>query len=371
MRIGLPKEIKEGEHRVSIIPSNVKELVNNGHSVVVEKGAGIAAGFRDDEYIAAGASMVDSEKAVFKEAEFIIKVKEILPDEFNLLEEDKVLFTYIHSENRRMQAEALLNSKVIAFAYENVKDKNSGFPLLLPMSRMAGQVGFLVGINNSFTTSGGLGNIVCGDPGIKPMKIVVLGAGNVGLEVAKLGVALNAEVIMMDVNLKRLKDIIDSMLPKVRTVYSNQDNISKEIADADIVYNSVKWFPGLKLITRDMLKLMKRNSLIVDIDAEPGGAIETSQYTTFDNPVVTVDGVRHIGIPNLPSAVSTSASMALSNATLPYIMQIANKGWSKAAKENEELKCGLNFIKGELTFKETAEAHGMKYEDVDKLLREF
>lgn len=371
MRIGIPKEIKHGEFRVSMIPSNVHVLVENGNEVFVEKSAGLVAGFTDEMYKNAGAEILPSEKEIFESAEFIVKVKEILPEEFGFLSEDRIIFTYIHSANRRAQTEALLNSKVIAFAYEDVKNKNGEFPLLIPMSRMAGQIGLFVGINNSFTSTGGLGKIVCGDPGIKPMKIVVLGSGNVGLEVAKLAIALNAEVVMIDVNLERLKNIIDTMLPNVRTVFSNKDNISREIADADIVYNAVKWFPGLKLITRDMLKLMKQNSLIVDIDAEPGGAIETSQYTTFENPVVNVDGIRHIGIPNLPSAVSQSASIALSNATLPYILEIANKGWAKAAKDNYSLRCGLDFVKGELTFKETADVHGMLFTNVEEILWKY
>ncbi len=363
MKIGLPKEIKENEFRVAMIPSNVRKLVDAGHEVYVEKDAGKAAGYTDDMYEAAGAAIVENEAEVFKTADLIIKVKEILPSEFDLLEERHTLFTYIHSANRRPQTEALLKSKCVALAYEDVMDKNGHFPLLEPMSRMAGEVGLLTGVFYSFTTTGGAGKLICGNPGIKPMKIVIFGAGNVGVSAARLAMGLNADVVLMDTDLKKLEDVIANKLPGVRTLFSNKANVEQEIKDADIVFNCVKWFPGLTIISRDMLKLMQPNSLIVDIDAEPGGAIETSQYTTHADPWFVVDGIRHIGIANLPSAVANSASAALSNATIKYIMDLANKGWKKATMEDEELRYGLDFVKGYLTFKDTAEAFGIELTD--------
>ena len=363
MKIGLPKEIKENEYRVAIIPSNVGVLVNAGHEVYVQKDAGAAAGYTDAMYEAVGATILETEPEVWKAADLIIKVKEMLPSQFDLLEERHTLFTYIHSSNRRPQTEALLNSKCVALAYEDVKDENGRFPLLEPMSRMAGEVGLLTGIFYSFTTEGGLGKLVCGNPGIKPMKIVIFGAGNVGVSAARLGLGLNADVVLMDIDLKKLEDVIANKLPGVRTLYSNRANVEQEIKDADIVFNCVKWFPGLKIITRDMLKLMQPKSLIVDIDAEPGGAIETSQYSTHENAVFEVDGIRHIGIANLPSAVANSASAALSNATIKYIMALANKGWKQATMDDESLRYGLDFVKGYLTFKDTADAFDIPLTD--------
>lgn len=360
MKIGLPKEIKEQEYRVAIVPSNVRKLVDVGHEVFVEKNAGLAAGFTDDDYRAAGAEILADCASVFREAELIVKVKEILPEEFGLLQEKHILFTYIHSANRRPETEELLKSKCVAFAYEDVMDDKGRFILLEPMSRMAGEVGLLTGIFYGFTTEGGTGKLVCGAPGIKPMKIVIFGAGNVGTAAARMASGLGANIVLMDTNIEKLEKVMEFSLPGVETCYSNRSNVEREIRDADLVLNCVKWFPGLKIITRDMLPLMKRGSLIVDIDAEPGGAIETSQYSTHKDPVFEVDGIRHIGIPNLPSSVANAASEALSNATVDFIREIADKGWKKAAMEDKALSCGLDFVKGYLTFKDTADAFGIE-----------
>lgn len=371
MNIGLLKEIKENEYRVAIVPGNVSRLVRSGHTVYVEKDAGLEAGFSNADYEKAGAVILDTAKEVYDSATLIIKVKEILPQEFDLLKEDHIIFTYIHSANRLPQTKALLDHKVVAFAYEDVKDDKGRYPLLEPMSILAGQTGLQVGLFHSFTTSCGSGKIVCGAPGVKPMKIVILGAGNVGLSAGKLACGLGADVVLMDTNLDRMRDIREYILPQAKTVFSNHDNIVEEIADADMVLNCVKWFPGLRLISRDMLKGMKPNSLIVDIDAEPDGAIETSRYTTHDDPVFVVDGIRHIGIPNLPSAVANTASAFLSNATIPYIAELAEKGWHQAACDNPFLICGLDFVKGLLTFKPTAEAFDLPYVDVHDALARF
>lgn len=372
MKIGLLKEIKENEYRVAIIPSNVAKLVEAGHIVYVEHDAGTAAGFTDDMYIEKGGVILDDAEQIYKEAEFIVKVKEVLPQEFDLLEEKHTIFTYIHSANRRPQTEALLNSKCVAFAYEDVRDKNTGRQVLLePMSRIAGEIGLLTGVFYSFTTEGGLGRLICGNPGIKPMKIVIFGAGFVGVAAARLAVRLNADVVLMDTDIRKLESVMDNQLEHVRTCYSNKANIEKEISDADLVINAVKWFPGLRLISKEQLKLMQSNALIVDIDAEPNGGIETSRYTTHENPVYYVEGIRHICIANLPSSVANTASAALSNATIGYIMEIADKGWKQAAADNENLKYGLDFVKGNLTFKDTADAFNIKLVDKELFLNEF
>lgn len=371
MRIGLPKEIKENEFRVAISPANAKRLTALGHEVFVETDAGLAAGFSDEQYSAAGCQIASDEKTVFEKAELIVKVKEILPQEFDYLDEKHTLITYIHSANRLPQTQALLESKAVAFAYEDVRDENGRFPLLEPMSRLAGEVGLLNGVFYSFTTTGGLGKIVCGNPGIRPMKIVILGAGNVGMAAARLAVKLNADVILMDTDIGKLDYAASVALPGVRTVFSNHANIVKEIKDADLVINAVKWFPGLRLISRDMLKGMQPNALIVDIDAEPNGAIETCRYSTHEDPIFVVDGIRHMGIPNLPSSVANAASEALSNATIPYIEEIAQKGWKRAAMENSRLIHGLDFVKGYLTFRDTAEAFGIELTDKEKVFEMF
>lgn len=363
MIIGIPKEIKEQEYRVSMIPANVERLVKSGHQVYVEKNAGKAAGFSDVQYEKAGANILETEKEIFEQCELVIKVKEILPCEFNYLKSNQILFTYIHSANRRPQTDAILNSKMVAFAYEDVKDDGGRFPLLEPMSKLAGEVGALTGIFYSFASNGGSGKSVCGTPGVAPMKVVIFGAGNVGLAAAKLTAGMNANVVLMDTNVRRLDDILQNTPPNISTVYSNEYNVRREIRNADIVINAVKWFPGLRILTREMLSEMEPNSMIVDIDAEPDGAIETCRYSTHSEPVYYVDGIRHICIPNLPSSVANTASCALSNATIPYILQIANKGWKKAAIENNSLRQGLDFIKGTLTFKDTAEAFDMEYKD--------
>ena len=363
MRIGLPKEIKEQEYRVAIIPSNVGKLVDAGHEVFVEKNAGAAAGYPDSEYIAVGAKMVESEKECFEKAELICKVKEILPSEFGLLKEDQILFTYIHSANRRPETDELLNSKCIGFAMEDMLDNRGHYVLLEPMSRIAGEIGLLTGLFYSQSTQGGAGKSIGGSIGVKPMKIVIFGAGNVGVAAARLALGMNADVVLMDTDLLKLEDVLANKLPNVRTCFSNKANVTKEIKDADIILNCVKWFPGLTIISKEMLDVMQPNSMIVDIDAEPGGAIESSQYTTHENPVFYEKGIRHIGIPNLPSSVANTASAALSNASIRYIKEIADKGWKKACQEDKCLEYGLDFVKGYLTFIDTSEAFGIELTD--------
>lgn len=371
MIIGIPKEIKEGEFRVSIIPSNVKKLVDAGHKVIVETNAGALGCFTNEEYKDAGAEIATNMYEVYEKAELIVKVKEILPEEFGLLKENHIIMTYIHSANRLPQTKALLDKKVVAFAYEDVQDENNEFPLLVPMSEVAGDVGLLVGVYNLFNTNGGNGKLVCGAPGADNVNIVIFGAGNVGLRAAKLGIGLGADVTLIDTNIKRMREVETYLLPQAKTLFSNKANVIKAISNADLVINAVKWFPGLTILSRDMLKYMKPNSLIVDIDAEPGGAIETSQYSTHDNPVFVVDGIRHIGIPNLPSAVSNTSSTVLSNATIPYVLEVANKGWLKAAKENKNLIHGLDFVKGDLTFKPTADTFNLPYVNVIDALAKY
>ncbi len=371
MIIGVPKEIKEGEYRVSITPSNVKLLIKNNHKVVIETNAGLSANFIDEQYKELGAEIVSNIEEVYSKSELIVKVKEVLYEEFELLQDNHIIMTYIHSANRLPQTKALLDSRVVAFAYEDVKDEYGKFPLLVPMSEIAGDVGLLIGIYNLFNTNGGNGKLVCGAPGVENTNIVIFGAGNVGIRAAKLGIGLGADVTLMDTDIKRMSEVKSYLLPEAKTLYSNDRNVIKAISSADLVINAVKWFPGLRILSRDMLQHMNPNSLIVDIDAEPGGSIETSKYSSHSEPVYVVDGIRHICIPNLPSAVANTASKVLSNSTIPYILEVANKGWLKASMDNRNLIKGLDFVKGLLTFKPTAEAFDLEYIDVNKAISKF
>lgn len=371
MKIGLPKEIKEQEYRVAIIPSNVSKLVDMGHTVYVEHDAGKMAGYSDEEYKAAGAILVDSEKEVFEKADLITKVKEILPSEFGLLKENHILFTYIHSSTRRPETEDIMNSKCIAFAMEDMKDPRGRFPLLEPMSRIAGEMAFTLGYFYSLATQGGNGVAINGASGVKPAKVVIFGCGFVGTSAAKLACGLNADVVVMDVNTDKMQDLMENKLPHCRTKYSNKQNVIEEIKDADIVLNCTKWFKGLTIISRDMLKYMKPNAIIVDADAEPHGAIETAEFTTHEDPIKVVDGIRHICIPNLPSAVSHTSSATLSNASIDYIAMIANKGWKKAVLENTTLENGLDFARGYLTWIDTAESLNIPLTDKKWIYENF
>lgn len=371
MKIGISKEIKDGEFRVSIIPMGVAKLTSEGHEVIIETNAGLASGISDTDYKNAGAKIVNDMKSVYEQSEMILKVKEILPAEYELLKEGQIIFTYIHSANRPEETQVLLDKKIIAFAYEDIMDKNGKFPLLVPMSEIAGAVGCLMGVYNMFNTNGGNGILIGGTPGVEPAKVLVLGAGNVGIGAARYALNLGADVTIADVNIERMKEVEDSILPNVKTLYSSKQNIIKNLKDTDLIINAVKWFPGLTIISRDMLKYMKRKSLIVDIDCEPKGAIETCRYSTHEDPVYEVDGIRHCCVPNLPSAVARTASFALSNATISYVTEIANKGWLKAAKDNKLLRTGLDFVNGYLTFKDTANVQNRIYTQVEKVLEKY
>lgn len=354
MIIGVPKEIKEGEYRVAISPENAQRLVRKGHTVLIQSGAGTAAGMEDSDYGNAGAAIVPDSETLYKEAEMLLKIKELMPSEYDLMRERQILFAYIHSAIRPEKTQMLLDKQIIGFACEDIQLENGQFPLLAPMSEIAGEVGMIMGIYHNMTTNGGAGNLIGGAPGVEPAKVVILGAGHAGLGAARYAHALGADVTILDVNLDRLRDIRSHILTSIKTLYSNDTNIRRLLPDTDILVNAVKWVPGLTLVSRSMLSLMKKNALIVDVDCEPGGAIETCAFTTHDNPIFEVDGVRHFCVPNLPSAVARTASYAFTNVTFPYIEQIADKGWEGAARENSVLRSGLDFALGHLLFETTA-----------------
>lgn len=367
MIIGVPKEIKPGECRVSLSNANTASLKDKGHKIIVETGAGLAAGITDGRYAEAGAEIAPDIKSVYNRAEMVLKVKEILPAEYELLREGQIIFTYIHSANRREQTEVLLRKKIIGIAYEDIMLDNKTFPLLTPMSEIAGEVGLLMGVMLMFSTNGGSGILPGGVAGVCPAKIVILGAGHAGMGAARRALGLGADVTVMDVNLDRLREI-QAQYPAIKTLYSQPAAIAQILPETDLLLNAVKWRPGLTLVTRSMLGLMKKDALIMDVDCEPHGAIETAEYTSHAEPVKIIEGIRHCCIPNLPAAAAKTATQALSNATLPYVMEIAEKGWRQAIQTNSAIQRGTGFAKGYLTFQPTAKAHGLVYTPITSIL---
>ncbi|MGD8334401.1 MAG: alanine dehydrogenase [Desulfobacterales bacterium] len=373
MIIGVPREIKKNEHRVSITPPAVDALVSRGHQIIIETQAGAGSGISDADYTAAGANLAADARTVYQKAEMILKVKELFPQEFDFLREGQIIFTYIHSANNPEETQAFLDKKVIAIAYEDIETDDGRCPLLTPMSEIAGEVGLLMGVYHMFTTSGGSGILIGGAVGSQPAKVAILGAGNVGIGAARYAVGLGADVTLLDIDLERLRDVRQTMLPGIKTVYLNQFNVRQMLPGIDLLINAVKWPPRSDehIVTREMLKLMKTDSLIVDISCDPAGAIETCVPTSHDQPTYVVDGIRHYCVDNLPSAVAKTASDALSNASLPYVLKIADKGWPAAIKEDISLRRGLGFALGHLTFKPTAIAQNRPYTSAEEIIEMF
>ncbi len=371
--IGVPREIKKNEHRVSITPPAIDALVSRGHQIIIETQAGAGSGISDADYTAAGANLAADARTVYQKAEMILKVKELFPQEFDFLREGQIIFTYIHSANNPEETQALLDKKVIAIAYEDIETDDGRCPLLTPMSEIAGEVGLLMGVYHMFTTSGGSGILIGGAVGSQPAKVAILGAGNVGLGAARYAVGLGADVTLLDIDLERLRDVRQTILPGIKTVYLNQYNVRQILPGVDLLINAVKWPPQSDdhIVTREMLKLMKTDSLIVDISCDPAGAIETCVPTSHDEPTYVVDSIRHYCVDNLPSAVSKTASDALSNASLQYVFKIADKGWLAAIKEDISLRRGLGFALGHLTFKPTAIAQNRPYTSAEEIIEMF
>jgi alanine dehydrogenase len=371
--IGVPREIKKNEYRVSMTLPAVDALVSGGHQIIVETRAGAGSGIADAHYTAAGANLAPDARTVYRKAEMILKVKELFPQEFDLLRDGQIIFTYIHSANNPLETQALLDKKVIAIAYEDIETDDGRCPLLTPMSEIAGEVGLIMGVYHMFTTTGGSGVLIGGAVGSQPAKVAILGAGNVGIGAARYATGLGADVTLLDIDLERLRQIRQKMLPGIKTVYLNQYNVRQMLPAIDLLINAVKWPPQSDehIVTREMLKLMKTDSLIVDISCDPAGAIETCVPTSHDQPTYVVDGIRHYCVDNLPSAVAKTASDALSNASLPYVLKIADIGWLAAIKADVSLRRGLGFAFGHLTFKPTAMAQNRPYTSVDEIIEMF
>lgn len=365
MKIGVPKEIKDHEYRVGMTPANVEQFVSLGHSIMVQSQAGEKIGFSDEDYIAAGAQIAISIEDVYSFADMIIKVKEPQEKEYSLLKEDQILFCYLHLAPDPKQTAALIDRKVVGIAYETIHDDKKRLPLLTPMSEIAGRISIQAGANALQMAQGGRGVLLGGVPGVGPGKVVIIGGGIVGTQAATMAIGLGADVVIMDNNLERLRELDFNFGSRLKTVFSNPHNIAEEIKSADLVVGAVL-IPGKKapkLITKDMLKLMKKGSVVVDVAIDQGGCFETSIPTTHSNPTYVVDDVVHYCVANMPGACARTATIALTNATMPYALILANKGYQRALEEHPELLDGLNVCHGKVTY--AGVAHDLGYDFVD------
>lgn len=371
MIIGVPKEIKNNENRVGLTPAGVSAFAKAGHKVFVQSTAGSGSGFSDDEYKKAGATMLKTIAEVYKKAEMIIKVKEPIKEEYALIREGQLLFTYFHFASYEPLTKAMIKSKAVCLAYETVEKKDRSLPLLVPMSEVAGRMSVQEGAKFLEKPMGGRGILLGGVPGVKPAEVLVLGGGIVGTQAAIMAAGLGADVTIMDISLPRLREL-DNILPKnVKTVYSNEYNIREMITHSDLIVGAVL-IPGAKaphLITKDMLKTMRPGTVLVDVAVDQGGCFETTRATTHEKPTYVIDEVIHYCVANMPGAVPYTSTLALTNATLPYALQLANKGWKKACADNEELRLGLNVVGGKVVYKGVAEAFNLKYNDVMEVLK--
>jgi alanine dehydrogenase len=368
--IGVPKEIKNNEFRVGMTPGGVREFVAHSHPVLVEKAAGEGSSFTDEEYVAAGATLVETAAEVFAKADMIVKVKEPQPAEIEMLRPGQILYTYLHLAPDYEQTVGLIKSGAVCIAYETVELPNHSLPLLAPMSEVAGRMAAQVGATYLQKPFGGRGVLMGGVPGVLPANVVVLGAGVVGINAAYIACGMGAHVSVLDVNLDRLRYIDELWGNRMRTVYSSKHNIEEAVYAADLVIGAVL-LPGAKtpwLITKDMLPNMKRGSVVVDVSVDQGGCIETTHATTHLDPTFFVDGVLHYGVANMPGAVPNTSTLALTNATLRYGLAIADKGWKKAVADDAALAKGVNVLDGKITYRAVADAHGMDHVALESLL---
>jgi len=370
MIIGVPREIKSHENRVGVVPSGVELLVGNGHTVLVENNAGIGSGFHNEAYLAAGATIVETASDVYGGADMIVKVKEPIAPEYDLIREGQVLFTYFHFAASRELTDAIVKSKAVAIAYETVVDRDGSLPLLIPMSEVAGRMAPQEGAKYLEKTFGGRGVLLGGIPGTSPANVIVLGGGIVGMNAAKIAAGFGARVTIFDRSLPRLRYLDDVMPKNVQTLLSTPPAIRQAVMRADLVIGAVL-IPGAKapyLVTRDMLSTMPAGSVIVDVAVDQGGCVETTRPTTHADPVYTVDGVVHYCVANMPGAVPFTSTIGLTNATLPYMLQLADLGYEEALSRNAGLRAGLNVVDGKITHQGVAEAFDMEYTSLEEVL---
>lgn len=370
MRIGVPTEIKDNEYRVGMTPPGVSDLVQNGHQVFVQKGAGNGSGFADEEYVAAGGKILPDADAVYNEAEMIVKVKEPIEADLKRLKDGQLLFTYLHLAPVPDLTKALLDKKITGIAYETIVDRRGGLPLLTPMSEVAGRMSVHVGAYYLHKPNNGRGVLLGGVPGTLPADVAIIGGGVVGTNAAKMALGLGARVTILDTNLDRLRYLDDIFGGTVQTLASNHAHIAEAARRADLLIGGVL-IPGAaapKLVTREMIGDMKKGSVIVDVAIDQGGCVEGARPTTHSNPVYEVDGVVHYMVANMPGAVPRTSTIALTNATLPYTRMLANLGYEKAVRESSGLAEGVNVYKGEITYEAVASSQGRKYTALSSLL---
>jgi alanine dehydrogenase len=368
--VGLPKEIKDNEYRVGLTPAGVRALTDAGHKVVVERSAGEGSGFEDELYQRAGATILDSPDDIWAEGEMIVKVKEPIAPEYPRMREGQLLFTYLHLAPDPKQTEALLNNKVTGIAYETITDRRGTLPLLTPMSEVAGRMAIQVGATYLEKMMGGRGILLGGVPGVPAARVVIIGGGVVGTNAAKIAVGMGAHVTIIDNNLDRLRELDDIFLSKISTLASSAYMIHDAISDADLIVGAVL-VPGAaapKLVTRGMLKDVPNGAVIVDVAVDQGGCIETTHPTTHSEPTYYVEGVLHYCVANMPGAVPRTSTFALTNATLPYALKLANKGFVEAINSDPGLKAGVNTYAGRLTYEAVATAQGREYTPLDEML---
>ena len=370
MLIGVPKEIKNHEYRVGMTPAGVYELIRYGHQILVETNAGLAIGYGDEDYIKAGALIAKSAAEVFESAEMILKVKEPQASEYKMLRSGQLLFTFLHLAADQELAKGLLDSDCVAIAYETVTDDNGGLPLLAPMSEVAGRLAVQAGAHALEYHKGGCGILMGGVPGVKPANVVVIGGGVVGMNAARMAAGLGADVTVFDRNLNVLKKIDNDFNGRIKTIFSNHMNLEKAIRSAHMIVGAVL-IPGAaapKLVSRHMLKEMKKGAVLIDVAIDQGGCFETSMPTTHQNPTYIVDDVVHYCVANMPGAVAKTSTLALTNATLPFVVDLANKGWKQAVLENKHLMNGLNICRGNITYYAVARDLGYNYVEPNSLI---
>ncbi|MFA5667672.1 MAG: alanine dehydrogenase [Balneolaceae bacterium] len=370
MIIGIPKEIKTHENRVALQPGGALQMKRNGHEVLVEKGAGVGSGFFDEDYVNAGATIIDDAAEVWKRADMIMKVKEPIAEEYPRMKEGQIIFTFFHFAADEALTKAVVESKCIAIAYETVEKADRSLPLLIPMSEVAGRMAAQEGAVFLEKPKGGRGMLMGGIPGVQPAKVLVLGGGIVGVNAAKIAAGMGADTTIMDINMPKLRYLDDVMPKNVHTFFSTEANIRAMLPTIDLIIGAVL-IPGAKapkLIRRDMLKEMRPGTVMVDVAIDQGGCFETSKPTTHQDPTFVVDDVVHYCVANMPGAVPYTSTLGLTNVTLPYAVALANKGWKQAVKDDKELLQGLNIANGKIVYHVVADAFDMPWEPVENVL---
>ncbi len=364
MIVGVPKEIKNKENRVGMVKAGVLALTQNGHEVLLQSGAGAGVGISDDDYEKAGAKILDSPKEVYEKADMIVKVKEPLPEEYPLLREGQVLFTYLHLAADERLTKALMERKIVGIAYETIQPPDGGLPLLVPMSAVAGRMATQIGATYLQKDHGGKGLLLGGVTGVERANVVVLGGGTVGINAIEMAVGLGAKVTVLDVNMHRLDYISDVFRNEVSTLYSNREQVERVVRESDLVIGAVL-VPGAKapkLVNREMIAQMEPGGVVVDVAVDQGGSVETCRPTSHEHPIYTVDGIIHYAVPNMPGAVPRTSTYALTNVTLNYVVKISNLGWKEAVQRDETLRKGVNLYNGAVTYKQVAQDLNLPYE---------